>query len=105
MVKKTQEEKRLSFEDLVKKETSAEDIMKEMGILRPTLQLKVAKMITKDKQFYNVPGLYDEDSPLTMNTRGIYIGNSWLLDTLFRVGDTFQITKSDNSLTLTRIEK
>jgi hypothetical protein len=86
---------------------SADAMMERMGIGHlPTLRKHLLRLMSQDKQFYNIENLFSRGSNLpkvnpkgrlTLNLRGMIIGGREVVD-----GDLFQVRVEEDHIVLTR---
>ena len=98
----------IRLRELINQGVLASDIMTELGIKhRQTLKQYVLRLISEDKQFYELRGLYLKDSrrprvsrklEVRINLKNIGVHN---LDVKY--GDEFLVSAEDNRIILTKI--
>lgn len=95
--------------DRIKQGKSAKEIMKELDISRWTLKEHLLMLQNKTKQYYEIPGLFEDaggerkDKTVHYQREGIIFSAKMLEKTGFQAGDEFEMIVEKDRIILKKI--
>ncbi|MBS3779367.1 MAG: AbrB/MazE/SpoVT family DNA-binding domain-containing protein [Desulfovermiculus sp.] len=91
--------------ELIKQGKTAKEIMKELAISRWSLKEHLLMLQHRDKKYYEIPGLHEDEREKhpSYTREGIIFSPNMLDKTGFKPGDRFEMTVEEDKIILTKI--